>query len=135
MKQSLSGSCLCGSVTFRISGEIEAFYLCHCSRCRKDSGSAHSSNLFLSGADVSWLSGYDTIRTYRLPGTRHEKSFCPKCSSALPSIQADGAMAVVPAGSLDSELDCRPTARICLASRAKWSEGWDEVEEIAGLPG
>ena len=39
-----TGKCLCGVVQFRISGEFESFFLCHCSRCRKDSGSAHSAN-------------------------------------------------------------------------------------------
>ena len=41
-----SGTCLCGAVRFEISGSFERFYLCHCSRCRKGSGSAHAANLF-----------------------------------------------------------------------------------------
>ena len=35
------GSCLCGKVTFEIEGNFEQFFLCHCERCRKDTGSAH----------------------------------------------------------------------------------------------
>ncbi|RPH66319.1 MAG: aldehyde-activating protein, partial [Hyphomicrobiales bacterium] len=44
------GSCLCGDVRFEIAGDFEKFYLCHCSRCRKDTGSAHGANLFASAA-------------------------------------------------------------------------------------
>lgn len=47
-----SGSCLCGEVTFEIEGDFEDFYLCHCERCRKDTGSAHAANLFSSTAKL-----------------------------------------------------------------------------------
>ncbi len=43
-----TGSCLCGAVRFRIEGEFERFYLCHCSHCRKDTGSAHAAGQFLA---------------------------------------------------------------------------------------
>ena len=73
-----AGSCLCGTVQFQVSGAFESFFLCHCKRCRKDTGSAHAANLFSSKARLNWLAGQDSIRTYRLPETRHEKAsaFC-----------------------------------------------------------
>jgi hypothetical protein len=33
------GSCLCGAVRFEVEGSFECFFLCHCSFCRKDTGS------------------------------------------------------------------------------------------------
>lgn len=133
MKHLASGSCLCGAVKFRITGEFESFFLCHCSRCRKDSGSAHSANLFSIRAEIDWLEGRANVRTFRLPGTRHAKSFCTECGSALPTHQDK--LLVVPAGSLDSRLDIRPDARICYDSRAEWSEGISSVPIVNGLPG
>ncbi|MCM2394650.1 GFA family protein [Rhizobium sp. S95] len=135
MTQTTAGSCLCGTVRFHIAGEFESFFLCHCTRCRKDTGSAHAANLFSSTATINWLSGQDSIRTYRLPETRHEKSFCVKCGSALPGVQMDGAVVVVPAGSIDSAIDIRPNAHICVASRADWDEHLEEVSRLDGLPG
>ena len=111
MTQTTTGACLCGAVQFRISGEFESFFLCLCTRCRKDTGSAHAANLFLSTAAIAWLSGHDSVKTYRVPGTRHEKSFCTECGSALPRVQLDASV-VVPAGSLDSAIDIRPNAHI-----------------------
>ncbi|WP_316042302.1 hypothetical protein [Idiomarina sp. OT37-5b] len=35
-----SGSCLCGKVTFEVTGEFDRFYLCHCQHCQKDNGGA-----------------------------------------------------------------------------------------------
>lgn len=130
-----AGSCLCGTVTFRIDGTFESFFLCHCSRCRKDTGSAHAANLFSSTAKITWLSGQDRVRTWQVPGTRHEKSFCGACGSALPRVQMNGALLVVPAGSLDSAIDRRPDAHICCASRADWDDHLEDVPGMDGLPG
>ncbi|MDJ1463837.1 GFA family protein [Nitratireductor sp. GZWM139] len=135
MTQKNEGSCQCGAVKFQISGPFESFFLCHCSRCRKDTGSAHAANLFSTVAKITWLSGEDRIKTYRVPESRHEKSFCSECGSAVPGIQMDGALLVVPAGSLDTPVDIRPNAHICLSSRANWDDGLDEVSRLEGLPG
>ncbi len=130
-----TGQCLCGAVKFRISGEFESFFLCHCSRCRKDSGSAHSANLFSSTAKLIWISGEVKIKTFRLPGSRHMKSFCATCGSALPVSQPEVGLLVVPAGSLDSPIDIRPNAHICCSSRADWDNDLTSIPRIDGLPG
>lgn len=134
MTQKNNGSCLCGAVRFQISGEFESFFLCHCARCRKDTGSAHAANLFSSTAAITWLSGHDCIKTYRVPATRHERSFCTECGSALPSVQLNGALLVVPAGSLDNAIDIQPNAHICFASRAQWDARLEDIPKIDGLP-
>lgn len=131
--EGVHGSCQCGAVTFRISGAFDAFFFCHCGRCRKDTGSAHAANLFSARAVLYWQSGQDSIRTYRVPDTRHEKSFCVACGAAVPAMQ--GTMLVVPAGSLDSPVDIKPSAHICYASRAEWDERLEDVPRLDGLPG
>ena len=135
MTRTTTGSCLCGTIRFQILGEFDRFFLCHCSRCRKDTGSAHAANLFSSTAAITWLSGRDGIKTYRIPATRHEKSFCSECGSALPTVQSKGALLVVPAGSLDGAIDIRPDAHICFASRAQWDESLEDMPKVDGLPG
>lgn len=130
-----TGQCLCGAVKFRISGKFESFFLCHCSRCRKDSGSAHSANLFSFTAQITWVSGEENIKTFRLPSSRHMKSFCAACGSALPVSQPDIGLLVVPAGSIDSPIDIRPNAHICCSSRANWDNDLTSIERIDGLPG
>ena len=130
-----TGQCLCGAVKFRISGVFESFFLCHCSRCRKDSGSAHSANLFSSTAKLIWVSGEANIKTFCLPGSRHMKSFCSDCGSALPVSQPEIGLRVVPAGSLDSRIDMLPNAHIWCSSRANWDNDLASIERIDGLPG
>ncbi|MBC2595071.1 GFA family protein [Ruficoccus amylovorans] len=128
------GSCLCGEVTYEIEGDFGHFFLCHCDRCRKDTGSAHAANLFAWQAGMKWLTGETRVKTFHLPGTRHMKSFCSDCGSALPCLQEDGALLVVPAGSLDTDVPLRPDAHICMADRANWDEALEKVRMLDGLP-
>lgn len=129
-----AGSCLCGGVRFEVVGEFERFYLCHCGYCRKDTGSAHAANLITSTGKLVWLSGQDRVRQFTLPSTRHGRSFCLECGSALPSTQMDGELVVVPAGSLDTEVSLRPTAHIFVSSRASWDRALEEVPSVERFP-
>lgn len=135
MTQQITGQCLCGTVRYRILGAFDGFYLCHCARCRKDSGSAHSANLFGSEARLVWDAGATNVSTFQLPGTRHAKSFCKTCGSALPLQQSGSNQLVVPAGSLDTPLGIRPNAHICFSARADWDNDLAALDKIDGLPG
>lgn len=117
----LSGSCLCGRVRYTVSGEAQRFYHCHCSRCRKASGTGHATNLFVQGS-LTWNSGEELIRTFKLPeAERFTNSFCEVCGSRMPRFIEKLGMVFIPAGSLEDEPDIRPQARIFLDSRAQWS--------------
>jgi hypothetical protein len=129
------GSCLCGAVRFEIDGDFDRFYLCHCEYCRKDTGSAHAANLFASTARLEWLSGQDQVRTFNVPSTRHYKAFCVNCGSALPRVQRNGQMLVVPAGSLNTDVPLRPDAHLFIASKANWDDALETVTKFERFPG
>lgn len=128
-----SGSCLCGAVAFEIDGDFDKFFLCHCSRCRKFSGTAHASNLFSSDATIIWLAGEDRVKPYELPGTRFTKNFCADCGSPLPIQRGEGV--IVPAGCLNTPVDIKPNAHIFFADKANWDEHLEEVVTFDQLPG
>ena len=127
------GSCLCGTVSFEVKGEFDNFYLCHCHHCQKDTGSAHAANLFSRSAKLIWKFGADAVTSFTLPNTRHSKSFCKLCGSALPNNRTSG-MLVVPAGCLNGEVSMAPTAHIYLSSRACWDQKFEEVATFERLP-
>ena len=129
-----SGSCLCEQIKYEIKGHFESFYLCHCKYCQKDSGSAHSANIFSTTAKLNWLTGEDKIKTYNLPSTRHTKSFCENCGSAVPSLQMDDKLLVVPAGSLNTEMALVPNAHIFYSSKASWEEKLENIKKFDQLP-
>ncbi|WP_408097524.1 GFA family protein [Peredibacter sp. HCB2-198] len=129
-----SGSCLCGKIKYEVVGDFESFFLCHCKYCQKDSGSAHTANLFSTTASLKWISGKDTIKTFNLPGTRHSKSFCPECSSGIPALQMEGKLLVVPAGSLDTQIGMKPNAHIFCSSRASWDHDMESLDQFETFP-
>jgi hypothetical protein len=126
----IGGSCLCGAMRYRISGEVQRFYHCHCSRCRKSTGTGHASNLLVTPAEsLHWVSGGDLLASYKVPeAKRFRNCFCPQCGSPMPRVipELDGVL--VPAGSLDTPSPIQPSARIFYDSRADWSCSGD------GLP-
>jgi hypothetical protein len=128
-----TGSCLCKEVTFELVGEFEKFFFCHCSRCRKQTGSAHGANLFAKNAEFQWLSGKESVQTYQYPNSRFAKSFCKNCGSAVPSLRPNNMM-VVPAGSLDCDVDFAPTGHIHMASKANWDENLERVAKFEIYP-
>jgi len=127
----LKGSCLCGAVTYEVAGEATRFYHCHCSRCRKATGTGHASNMFLQPGTLTWLSGAELVRSFKVPqAMRFTNAFCATCGGRVPRQPAPG-MVIVPAGSLDVEPSIRPEARIFRGSRAQWSCGGDGLPEYA----
>ncbi|MET0547441.1 MAG: GFA family protein [Caulobacterales bacterium] len=129
-----TGSCLCGEVRFEILGAFDGFFLCHCSRCRKGSGSAHGANLFSTTATLNWLSGEDMVKTFDVEGTRHRRSFCNTCGSPLPRFHKNGWL-VAPAGGFDSAIEKRPDAHIFTGSRANWDHLLEDVPAFEEFPG
>lgn len=121
MDQQLKGSCLCGRVKFVVSGPFQEFHWCHCSRCRKDTGSAHASNIFARPDSVEWLSGRDRVKRFDLPeAERFAKAFCTECGSPVPYVNRSGTYLIVPAGSVDEAPDIVPDDHIHWRSRAPW---------------
>ena len=100
-QSTLKGSCLCGAVKYEVTGEPKRFYHCHCSRCRKVTGTGHASNLFLQPATLTWLSGEVQIRSFKVPeAKRFTNNFCATCGSRLPRQAKDADMVMIPAGSV-----------------------------------
>ncbi|RXQ95983.1 GFA family protein [Ancylomarina salipaludis] len=129
-----TGSCLCGKISFEIDGDFESFFLCHCEYCRKDTGSAHAANLFSSTARLKWLSGENQVKTFQYKSTRHFKSFCPNCGSALPNIQIDGKHLVVPAGCLETDVPIQAQAHVFLKSKANWDTNLENLPKFDQFP-
>jgi hypothetical protein len=118
----LTGSCLCGSVHYEISGELKRFYHCHCQRCRKATGTGHASNIMLKPDSIRWSRGENLLNSFRPPDAeRFTSTFCSQCGSPMPRVLPELGIVVVPAGSLDNALDVKPQARIFWDSRAEWS--------------
>jgi len=128
------GSCVCGAVAYAIEEPLAAFQYCHCSRCRKKTGSAHAANAFVPVAQFAWVRGEDHVKRFDLEGTRWSSAFCATCGSAMPFVNRAGTMVVVPAGALDEPLEDKPRRNIHFASRAPWYVAASTLETFDALP-
>lgn len=134
-KQTLTGSCLCGAIRYSVTGEPARFLHCHCSRCRKSTGTGHASNLFVNEASISWEGDSALIKAYKIPDAeRFTRTFCSKCGGPLPREIKEMRMVFIPAGTLDDEPDIRPQARIFYSSRASWSCSDDGIPSYPDYP-
>lgn len=74
------GSCLCGAVTLRVTGDLPPLNACHCVACRKHSGHFEASvdipraALTVDGEEhVKWFQSSAKVR----------RGFCCECGSTL----------------------------------------------------
>lgn len=117
----INGSCLCGTVRFKVTPPFAGFRYCYCSRCRKATGSAHAANLFAPAAQFAWLAGEEHVSHFDLPGAkRFSVSFCNQCGSRVPHQIRGREDVLVPAGSLDSDPAIRPGESIFWGSKVAW---------------
>ena len=135
MNMVAKGSCLCGDVSYEITGNVGVFQYCHCSRCRKFTGSAFASNIFTSPEQFSWIKGDSLIATYEPTNTKYfATSFCKQCGSSLPWKSKNGQIIIVPAGTLDDHPGIYPIQNIFCASKAEWYKPPSELPEYDQLP-
>ena len=116
-----TGTCNCGAVAFEIRQPYRFFQYCHCSRCRKRSGSIHAANLAVMVDQLTWLRGESNVKRFEHPAAKSwSNCFCDTCGSGLPWLTRNGKAFIVPAGALDDDPIERPNRNIHMSSRAVW---------------
>jgi hypothetical protein len=125
----LHGSCLCGGVTFVVTAPFRRANHCHCSRCRKQSGTFGETQGRVPRGGFRLLTGADLLRTFR-PDGGAAKAFCSACGSSLfGGAWPDGEEVSIRLGTLDGDPGIRPQYHSFCGSRASW-----DVLPDDGLP-
>jgi hypothetical protein len=119
--QKSSGSCVCGLVQYEIEAPYMVMQYCHCSRCRKSTGSAHAANLFVAADQLRFIQGADQVQIWDHPDAKYwRRGFCKACGSSVPYKTRTEKAWVIPGGTLDEDPGIRPVRNIFFASRAPW---------------
>jgi hypothetical protein len=130
MDEPLRGSCLCGGVRFEVTGPFRRANHCHCSRCRKHSGTFGETQGRVAREDFRLLAGEDLLRVFRPAEPAAVKVFCTVCgSSVFGGHWPEGSEVSIRLGSLDGDPGIRPQYHSFVDSRAPW----DEIP-VDGLP-
>ena len=109
----LSGSCLCGAVSYEADCDIALALNCHCTDCQNATGSVFGTNVFVSEDEVTVTgtpSEYDHVSDR---GAKMTKIFCPTCGSQLMGRKSGRAgMLSLRAGCLDQKDAIKPSMNI-----------------------
>ena len=133
--EKISGSCLCGDVTYEFTGPVKVFQYCHCTRCQKITGTAHASNIIIDPVHFKWVKGENNVGRYELAEAKHfASSFCKTCGSTLPWITQSQKAMIIPAGTLDNDPKVKPIHNIFYADKACWYENVDTLVKYDELP-
>jgi hypothetical protein len=116
------GSCLCGAINVEIAGGISDIIHCHCSLCRKNSGTAFATNGFINAAEFSVLDPTNKLGCFEFkPGKK--RHFCSVCASPIFSSNSDNSSRLrIRLGLLDSEISERPISHNFVSSKADWED-------------
>lgn len=120
------GSCLCGGVRFEVTAPFRRANYCHCSRCRKQSGSGALVQGRVSREAFRLLSGAELIEVFS-PPEGMSKAFCRLCGSSLfGGTWPAGPEVSIRFGSLDDDPGIRPQYHSFTASKPPWEEICDD---------
>lgn len=123
------GSCLCRGIAYVIDGELGDFGYCHCTSCRKASGTAHAANAPVERALFRLTRGAELLREFESSPGKF-RSFCSRCGSPLYAyLSVSPEQIRVRLGSLDTPFTKQPKAHTWVSDKAPW-----EPIDDGGLP-
>jgi hypothetical protein len=123
---SVKGACNCGQVAFEVDAPVRDIFVCHCSICRRYTGSSGIAVVIVENGAFRWLEGTETIRMWQKPGADWQAWFCQICGSPVPGPNNATHM-FIPAGLIGTGgEDLKVAAHIFVGSKAPWDEIGDE---------
>ncbi|MEE4300652.1 MAG: GFA family protein [Pseudomonadales bacterium] len=126
------GGCNCGAVAWEVDGALGEIYVCHCSICRRWTGTNGVAVIVVPKESFRWLRGEASVRSWRKPDADWASSFCNVCGSALPG-ENDAERMFVPAGAITKGGEGLVVAdHIFVDSRAPWDVIGDGGRQHAG---
>ncbi|NKW81497.1 GFA family protein [Ochrobactrum pecoris] len=128
----LNGRCACEAVRFTVSDEFEYALNCHCSLCRRSTGSAFKA---FGGIRTNALEETQDKASLMLVGNEIDHDVrCAFCGSYLYSIVRDGEYVHVNFGTLADEPSLKPSAHIFVGSKAAWYDILDDLPQFEEHP-
>lgn len=124
-----AGKCLCGAVHYSVTDAFLYAANCHCSNCRRATGSAFKPFAGIERHELRVTQGEDELMTFgeEDAGDKH----CRRCGSLLYSVVQQGARVHVTLGTLVDTPSIRPAAHIFVGSKAGWFDITDDLPQYA----
>ncbi|MGL4488792.1 MAG: GFA family protein [Rhizobiaceae bacterium] len=128
----LSGKCYCGKVEYAVDDEFRYAANCHCSNCRRTTGSAFKPFAGIETPRLTITRGRDNLM---INGDKiGHNAHCRACGSLLYSLVRGGAYIHVAMGTLIDDPSIRPREHIFVGSKAPWYDILDDLPQYDALP-
>ncbi|MBW2312689.1 MAG: GFA family protein [Deltaproteobacteria bacterium] len=116
------GRCRCGRVTFMLHEEPLSFYLCHCTDCQAESGSAFGQSMHVRRKAIDSVDGVVQEHAYEGPsGVRNILTHCAECMTIIWGGRPDMPQVVgLNAGSLKDIAGLMPHGNMWTRSARPW---------------
>lgn len=116
------GECNCRAVAFEIDSDLSDVFVCHCSICRRFTGSSGIAVVVVASDAFRWIRGSIQITAWKKPNADWHSYFCRVCGSALPGANDESRM-FVPAGLITEGGERLTVAHhVWVNSKADWDE-------------
>jgi hypothetical protein len=123
----LAGKCLCGAVQYSVADAFVYAANCHCSNCRRATGSAFKPFAGIEREKLRITQGDDNLMIFG-DDSGHD-AHCKTCGSLLYSVIRDGTFVHVAMGTLVDDPSIRPSKHIFVGSKAPWFEITDDLPQ------
>jgi len=123
----LAGKCFCGAVRYSVPDAFLYAMNCHCSNCRRTTGSAFKPFAGIAREKLAVTQGQDKLLVYG--DDKANDTHCKACGSLLYSVVRNGAYVHVAMGTLVDSPTIRPSRHIFVGSKAPWFTITDDLPQ------
>lgn len=128
------GSCLCGSIRYGFDAEPFDCCYCHCSICRKLTGTGYGAYGSVVRGDFVWARGEQLLKLFK-PTPATTRYFCSTCGSFLLTEHvAEPENVFVSLGTLDTPMTSKPAYHQFAGSAPAWSAIHDTLPKHDAWP-
>ncbi len=128
----LAGKCFCGAVQYSVPDEFLYAMYCHCSNCRRTTGSAFKPFAGIERNKLLVTQGADNLLVYG--EDKANDTHCKRCGSLVYSVVRDGAFVHIAMGTLVDNPTIRPGRHIFVGSKASWFTITDDLPQHQEFP-
>ena len=126
------GYCQCQSIQYSFENDPFDCCYCHCSICRRLTGSAMGSYGSVPKSEFTWTKGEELLSTFQ-QNTTTRRLFCSLCGSYLLTMHsADKNNNFISLGCLETKIESRPEYPQFVGSKAGWDTNTDNLAEHEG---
>ena len=130
------GNCFCKKTTWEFEGDMTWGCYCHCDDCRKASGAAYLTNLFVKAEGLTIEGERMEFKHKADSGSDMTKVNCAKCGSPVYGLNSSReGIVVIRAGSLDQKELVKPGVNLFVPHKIPSTPLDEDLKTFDGMPG